>query len=514
MTDLIAGAYLSDCVRKWAAATPDKVALIDGERAVTYTELDAVSQRIASALRASGLDAGARVGYLGKNSAAFFEIWVGANRASFALTPLNWRSSSHELAAIVDDAQLAILFVGDGFDELTERALVLTDTKPAVVGLDTLESWLADTRPDDLAPLAADADRTALLAYTSGTTAAPKGVAITNAALLEWHRVAALDPETAWSAADTGLMVMPNFHLAGSWVSVPALFHGATLAVLPAFEPMSFLAALRAHRVTVTCLVPTAIHSLLQHVSALPADDRPVLRRMLYAGSSIDAVTLDALIDAFDCDLVQFYGTTETFIICLLRPAQHRGGDGQTLSSCGQPMGSVQLRIVDRAGLDVADGCPGEVTVKSPWMFNGYWNSPDATAASMAEGWYHTGDVGYRDAAGNVHLVDRLKDMIVTGGENVYCAEVERALVSHPAVAAAAVVGAPDQKWGERVVAFVVPAIDSAIDREDLTAHCRQRIAGYKVPKDIYLVDELPTNGSGKVTKGELRRRIRTREFT
>jgi acyl-CoA synthetase (AMP-forming)/AMP-acid ligase II len=509
----MAGASLSQFVHNWAGATPDKIALIDADRAVTYAELETASARMASALRACGLDAGARVGYLGKNTAAFFEIWVGANRASCALTPLNWRSSARELAVMIDDARPAIVFVGDGFDELIEHAFALTDAQPAVIGLADLESWLSDRPADDAIDLAADANCIALLAYTSGTTAAPKGVAITNAALAEWFRAAALDPATAWSAADTGLMVMPNFHLAGTWVSVPALFHGATLVVLPAFEPISFLAAVRAHRVTVTCLVPTAIHALLQHVSELSGSQRPVLRRVLYAGSPIDAETLGALIDTFDCDLVQFYGTTETFIICLLRPSQHRGGDPQVLTSCGQPMVSVQLRIVDRAGFDVIDGRPGEVVVKSPWMFDGYWNNPDATAAAITDGWYHTGDVGYRDASGNVHLVDRLKDMIVSGGENVYCAEVERALASYPTVAAVAVVGAPDPKWGERVVAFVVPAVDAAVNTDELISHCRQRIAGYKVPKDIYVIDELPMTGSGKVSKGELRHRIRTREM-
>jgi len=349
---------------------------------------------------------------------------------------------------------------------------------------------------------------TALLGYTSGTTAAPKGVPITHGALMNWFRASETEPSVYWDTSDIGLMVMPNFHLAGTLVSLPALYHGATLATLSAFEPTAFIFAVALHRPTVTCLVPTALQMLLDHKSG-QSTDFSSLRRILYAGSPIGQHTLHQALDAFGCDFVQFYGTTETFIITLLRPEQHRLDNPDLLKSCGQPMPGVELRIVDTNGHDLPAGEAGEVLVRSPWMFSGYWNKPDATAAAIIDGWYHTGDAGIRDQNGNLFLVDRLKDMIVSGGENIYSAEVERALAAHPSVQSVAVVGAPDEKWGERVVAFVVPHADMPVDVSDLVSHCRGLIAGYKVPKEIHLTDALPQTASGKVQKAALRQQLR-----
>jgi acyl-CoA synthetase (AMP-forming)/AMP-acid ligase II len=289
---------------------------------------------------------------------------------------------------------------------------------------------------------------------------------------------------------------------------LPSLYHGATLAILPAFDPTAFVDAVAAHRPTVTCMVPTAIQMLLDRKSEQPADFSS-LRRIMYAGSPITQHILQRALEVFGCDFVQFYGTTETFIITLLRPEQHRFDDPGLLKSCGQPMPGVDLRIVDPKGRDLPPGEAGEVLVRSPWMFTGYWNKPDATASAIRDGWYHTGDGGTRDTEGNLFLVDRLKDMIVSGGENIYSAEVERALMAHPSVETAAVVGAPDEKWGERVVAFVVTYPDQQVDVSDLVSHCRGLIAGYKVPKEIHVKDALPQTASGKVQKAVLRQQLR-----
>jgi acyl-CoA synthetase (AMP-forming)/AMP-acid ligase II len=493
-------------VRVWSGKTPNKAALIDGGRVVTYAQLNDRSNRIANTLVTAGVRPGSHVGFLGKNSAAFFEIWVGANKAGCALAPLNWRSAAAELVEVVHDANVSLIFAGRDFTELAERVRHATETAVQVIPEDELEQWFSRGSSADPG-IAVPDSATALLGYTSGTTAAPKGVPITHGALMNWFRAAATEPSVNWDSNDVGLMVMPNFHLAGTLVSLPALYYGASLATLSAFDPAAFIFAVAAHRPTVTCLVPTAMQMLLDYKSGRPTDFSS-LRRILYAGSPIGQHTLQQGLDTFGCDFVQFYGTTETFIITLLRPEQHRLDDPGLLKSCGQPMPGVELRIVDANGRDVPAGEAGEVLVRSPWMFSGYWNKPDATATAITHGWYHTGDAGIRDEDGNLFLVDRLKDMIVSGGENIYSAEVERALAAHPSVESAAVVGAPDEKWGERVVAFVVRRPDASVDVSDLVSHCRGLIAGYKVPKEIHLMDALPHTASGKVQKAALRQQL------
>ncbi len=498
---------IPDLVRIWAGNTPDKAALIATDRVVTYAQLGDRSNCIANTLAAAGVQPGSHVGYLGKNSAEFFEIWIGVNKAGCAFTPLNWRCAPAELTEVVNDAKMPLVFAGRDFTDLAERVRRTAEITVEIVPETELRTWSSHAGSADPGVALTDS-ATALLAYTSGTTAAPKHVPIAHGALGKWFRAAATEPSVDWNSDDVGLMVMPNFHLAGSWVSLSALYNGASLAILPAFEPSAFVAAVAAHRPTVTCLVPTATQLLLDHASAQPGDFSS-LRRLLYAGSPIGQHTLKQALDAFGCDFVQFYGTTETFIITLLRPEQHRGDDPDLLKSCGQPMPGVELRIVDPNGHDVPSGESGEVVVGSPWMFSGYRGRPDATAAAIIDGWYHTGDAGTRDDDGNLFLVDRLKDMVVSGGENIYSAEVERALTGHPSVVSVAVVGAPDEKWGERVVAFVVPHPGRPVDVSELVAHCRGLIAGYKVPKEIHLIDALPRTASGKVRKEVLRQQLR-----
>jgi acyl-CoA synthetase (AMP-forming)/AMP-acid ligase II len=498
---------VSDMARVWSGKMPHKAALIDSGRVVTYAQLNKRSNRIANTLIATGIRPGSHVGFLGKNSAAFFEVWVGANKAGCALVPLNWRSAPAELVEVVQDAKVPLIVAGREFTELAERVRQATGTDVQVIPEDELEQWFSGDGSTDPGTAVPDS-ATALLGYTSGTTATPKGVPITHGALMNWFHAAETEPSVNWDFNDIGLMLMPNFHLAGTLVSLPALYAGASLAILPAFDPGPVVGAVAALRPTVTCMVPTALQMLLDFASTSPVDFSS-LRRMLYAGSPIGQHTLKEALDVFGCDFVQFYGTTETFIITLLRPEQHRLDDPDLLKSCGQPMPGVELRIVDANGGDLPAGEAGEVLVRSPWMFGGYWNKPDATAAAIVDRWYHTGDAGIRDQNGNLFLVDRLKDMIVSGGENIYSAEVERALVAHPSVQSAAVVGAPDEKWGERVVAFVVLCPDAAVEVSDLESHCRGLIAGYKVPKEIHLTAALPQTASGKVQKAALRQQLR-----
>jgi acyl-CoA synthetase (AMP-forming)/AMP-acid ligase II len=268
----------------------------------------------------------------------------------------------------------ALIFVGRDFTELAERVRQVANITVEVVPENELDHWFLRGGSADPGIAISDS-ATALLGYTSGTTAAPKGVPITHGALMNWFRAAATEPSVNWDSNDIGLTVMPNLHLAGTLVSLPALYHSASLASVSAFEPTAFVFAVEQHRPTVTCVVPTALQMLPDHTSTDSADFSS-LRRILYAGSPIEQHTLRRALEVFGCDFVQFYGTTETFIITLLRPEQHSLDNPDLLKSCGQAMPGVELRIVNSNGDDVSAGEAGEVLVRSPWMFSGYWNKP------------------------------------------------------------------------------------------------------------------------------------------
>jgi acyl-CoA synthetase (AMP-forming)/AMP-acid ligase II len=431
-------------------------------------------------------------------------VWLGATKAGSAVAPFNWRSSVAELVELVDDAQPPVVFVSDALRE--RLAEVRERSRSSFPIVSDLDSWLAPHPADDPRVPLTGAE-TALLTYTSGTTGRPKGVQLSHDAFNRSFLCSALEPCLEVDSDDVLLMAMPNFHLTGSWVSLPALYHGARISILPFFEPASTLRALATERATVICLVPAAMQAIMDHPDA-GATDFSARRRILYAGSPISAETLRRALGLFGCGFVQFYGATEMWIISLLRPQQHDLAFPERLSSCGTPVHFVEMRVVDPSFKDVPDGVVGEFLVRSPVTFSGYWNQPAATAAAVPDGWYRTGDLGRRDADGYYYIVDRTKDMIITGGENVYSVEVERALAAHPEVAAVAVVGAPDPQWGEAVTAFAVLAPGSPLTEADLKAHCRDLIAGYKVPKRIYLEPSLPQTASGKIQKAELRRRL------
>jgi acyl-CoA synthetase (AMP-forming)/AMP-acid ligase II len=496
---------LPDTVRYWAVYRPDHVAVVDRDRAWTYGQLDEVSNRIARAVVEYEVVPSPHIGYLGKNSTAFWAIWLGVTKAGRGIAPLNWRCTVPELVELVRDARITMLFATD--DQLDTAFKIRAESGGLIEVVacgSGFESWLSGRDASD-PHVAMTGDETALLAYTSGTTGIPKGVQITHRAIGAWFEMSRLEPAERWVLDDVMLHVMPNFHLAGSFVPLPALRHGATIAVLPAFEPSALIDAITAYRPTVTCLVPTAIQMLVSNDSA----DRTVfasLRRLLYAGSPIAPDTLQRAIEILGCDFVQFYGTTEAGLITMLRPDDHDTSRPEILTSCGRPLPLVEIRVVDGEGADVAVGEVGELWVRSPMAFTSYWERPDETGASLVDGWYHTGDLGRCDDIGYYYLVDRLKDLIVTGGENVYSIEVERALYRHEAVVAAAVVGEPDEKWGERIVAHVALAQEGTVGPDELIAHCRHLIAGYKVPKEVFIHSSLPTTASGKIQKALLRK--------
>ncbi|MCK9285016.1 MAG: long-chain-fatty-acid--CoA ligase [Rhodocyclaceae bacterium] len=506
---------LADISRHYGRHCRNKPALVAGTEKRTFGELDRISNRVANAIVATGVRPGANIGFVGKNSLAYFDVQFGAWKAGCALAPLNWRLAPPELAQVIDDAQPPLIFVDREFHALVAEAQKSCAWQFTTVefGSETgpdgqLDAWLdgaSDTDPG----LPIPPERCAIVLYTSGTTGRPKGVQLSHGAFNYMRLSEHLDSGFNWTHDDVMMLVMPNFHLVGMGLAIQGLYNGATISMLPAMEPDKLLDAIERDRPTVCSLVPTAIQILLSHPRAASTDFSS-LRLVMYAGSLIEKTLLKKALHMMKCDFLQFYGTTETWTVTLLRPQQHDADNEARLKSCGTPPPLVELRIVDAEGREVADGEVGEILIRTPTMFSGYLNQPEVTAAVLRDGWYHTGDAGRRDADGYYYILDRVKDMIISGGENVYSIEVEQSLLRHPAVAQAAVIGIPDERWGEKIVACVVLREKAAAAPDELIAHCRTLIAGYKAPKELYCLDSLPMTSIGKVVKRALRDRYST----
>lgn len=455
----------------------DATAVIDGERSVTYAQL---ADRVAAL--AGALD-GRTIGFLGANSLAHVECWLGVPASGRVLVDLNYRLAVDELAFMVEDAGIDLLIADDERAPVARRLGV-----PAVIG-DEYER-LVSGPPGKLGGV--DENALAAISYTGGTTGRPKGVMLSHRNLLAnaLHNLAV----TGHAVTDRWLHVCPMFHVAGTSNLLAATWVGSTQVVLPRFEPRAVLETIAAQRITHVVFVPTMLALLLE---ADRGDDLSSLRHMQYAASPISPELQARVLERFDCDVAQFYGMTEAApTVTHLSPADHRERPDR-LASMGAPIPGVQVEI-----RDAVDGV-GELWIRGPNIMLGYWKRPDATAEALVDGWYRTGDLVRADADGYLYMVDRAKDMIISGGENVYSVEVESVLLSHPAVSEAAVFGVPDPRWGEAVHAVVVA---EGVDADELAAHCRARIAGFKVPRAIELRSEpLPKSGAGKVLKGRLR---------
>jgi acyl-CoA synthetase (AMP-forming)/AMP-acid ligase II len=464
--------------------------------------------RLAGVFRQRGIGAGDRVAILAANGAPYLEAALAAARIGAILQPMNTRLAAAELAHQIVDAAPSLILVGGAQRALAAAARAAAGgAAPALLALDGpegVEAALASASPvADLVPRATD--DVAALFYTSGTTGRPKGVMLTHGGLLSNAHL--LVPELALSADDVALHAAPMFHVADFSASFAHFVAGARHCFVPGFAPEPVAAAIARHRATTLVLVPTMIALLLADPAAR-RHDLSSLRFIFYGGSPMPEALLRETASRLGCGLVQGYGQTElTHTACLLSEADHRRAlaEPALLKSCGRPMAGVELAIVDAAGKALPAGAVGEIAVRCPHLMKGYWRDPAATAAALAGGWLRTGDLARRDGEGYVFLVDRKKDMIITGGENVYSAEVEAALLAHPDVAEAAVIGAPDPVWGERVHAVIVLRPGAVADPAALQAHCRGLIAGYKVPRSLAVAASLPKTAAGKVQKHALR---------
>ncbi len=460
----------------------------------TYAELCSRCRRLGGALRELGLAPHDRVGVVGLNSDRYLELYLGVPAAGFVLVPVNSRLAPAEMRAILDDAGVSVLFADADYPGAAGVKQVLTmpgDYEDLIAAAD--EVSLGDgVAEDDLAALF----------YTSGTTGSAKGAMHTHRSLVSsaLHFMATwpFDRQTRW------LVGSPMFHTGGIIGTLATVWGGGAHIIMPRFDPDLAVDLIEREAVTHTLLVPTMLAAAASAQLARPRDVSS-LRYLSHGASPISAETLRRARRAFPgAELLHVYGTTEATPITTLLPHEELVLDTPRVRSCGQPAVGVEVRVVDRSGDEVPPRTVGEIMVRSASVMAGYWQKPESTAEVMRGGWYLTGDLGYRDEDCFIYLVDRVKDMIISGGENIYSTEVEDALSSHPAVEEVAVFGVPDPHWGESVYAVVYPG--QQVTPDELAAHCRQQIAGFKIPRRIELrTDPLPKSAAGKILKRELR---------
>jgi acyl-CoA synthetase (AMP-forming)/AMP-acid ligase II len=502
---------LGDIPRHYARTTPDSTALLDSTGSTTFSELDARSNRIANVFLGLGISEGARVAFLGKNTTRYFEVLFGVSKVGAALLPLNWRLAAPEVEEILRDSTPEVLIADREFVNFAVEAAATVGLHVRVIEFDSAQRGSAEfdilmESASDVDPaVAVDPWRTAILMYTSGTTGKPKGAQLSHQGYLYLRLCEHLEPSFGYTADDLMLTVMPLFHAMAVGLSLQALYNGVPIAVYSMPTPAELIELIARDRPTVIPLVPTVIQMLLDDPGAGRADYSSV-RLIVYAGASISLSLLTRALNEIACDFLNFYGATETSAgVTFLLPEDHRLDDPTRLTSCGRPLPLVDILVADPDGNELPHGEVGEFLIRSPSLITAYFNQPETTATTFRDGWYHSGDCGYRDAEGLFYIVDRLKDMIVTGGSNVYSTEVEQAVLRLDGVLTCAVVGLPDEKWGERVVAVVVPKQGAELSEEAVIAHCRKLIADYKVPKQVQFADTLPLTASNKVLKRALR---------
>lgn len=505
MTALCLGEY----IRTHAAQAGSSIALVFEERETDFATFDRHASRVANGMIAMGLRHGDRVAFLGKNSDLYFEYWLGAVKAGVVLVPVNWRLAPPEVAYILaDSAPRLLLCDGQFLDGLPDTLSCPVLTTEAVAGREDFARW-RDAQSDTDPKCDVGYDDVVLQLYTSGTTGNPKGAMLTNRSLLslrDSRPASDLPAWFAWSQHDVALIAMPIFHISGSGWGMWSLQHGAKGVVLREFDPHQVLDLLVRYKISKIIMVPTALKIVCDHPAAQGADFS-FLKTICYGGSAIPLDLLRQAIGVFGCGFAQMYGMTETAgTIIGLPPEDHDVAGNARMRGVGRPLPGVEVRIIDADGAELPRGEVGEIAVRSDANMAGYFNRPDATAETIdAQGWLRTGDAGAMDEDGYLYLSDRIKDMIITGGENVYPAEVENALYSHPDVCDVAVIGVPDAKWGEAVKAIVVPQPGTSPDPAALIGWARERIAAYKAPKSVEFRADLPRNPSGKVLRRVLR---------
>jgi acyl-CoA synthetase (AMP-forming)/AMP-acid ligase II len=493
---------------------PEAVAVCFGDRQRTFLQFTDRVARLAGALQSLGVQPNDRVAMLALNSDRYLEYLMAVPWAGAVLNPCNIRWTAAEITYSLDDSGSTVLIFDDALASVaaairanakTLRTLIYAGDGPAPPGSHHFESLIAAANP--IADACRSGNELAGIFYTGGTTGHPKGVMLSHDNLV-WHGVAAI--AASMGGRDAVIVhAPPMFHVAGFAVSQVYWLLGARHVTIPAFRPDQLAACIERERATDVVLVPTMIQMLLNDPVATTQYDLSSLRRIMYAASPISEALLDRALKTFpNVDFYQAYGLTEsTGAVTLLGPEHHTAEARKSgkIRSAGRANCISLVRIVDPDGKELPRRSVGEIVVSGPTLMLGYWERPAETAAARRGGWLRTGDAGYMDEDGFVYIVDRVKDMIITGGENVYSTEVENALAKHPGVAGCAVVGIPNDQWGESIHAFVVRKAGHEVSAEDLVAHCHAQIANYKCPGSIDFLEALPMSAAGKVLKAKLR---------
>ena len=501
---------IGDLYRRNARHNPNGIAVVHGDRKVTHADMLARVERAARRLTAQRLHNQDRFAILSKNSLEYLGLYGAAESTGFIAVAINYRLAPEEMAYIVNDSAPKILFFEQEFIGVVEQFKDKIAREIQFVCIGDPPSWAVAYESLALVeaasvPSASDTDL-AYLIYTSGTSGRPKGAMLDQKGQLEFGRVVA--EETALREQDISFIVMPLYHVGAKCNQLAALFRGCTLVMLREYNARLVAEALQTEKVTTAHLAPLMVNDLINLATA-EAFDHSRLRLVQYASGPMPVAQLRKAVALYGQIFMQIYGMTEAGSITCLYPHHHilEGPEEwvRRLASAGIAPPSAAIKIVDDNGDPCATGVQGEVIAYTPSLLRGYWNNSVATSDSLDRGWLKTGDIGWCDEDGYLFIVDRKKEVIISGGENIYPREVEEALHFHPEVEEVAVIGVPDEKWGEAVKAFAVTVANRTVSEEDLIAFCKTRIASYKKPKSIEFVARLPRLANQKIDKKVLR---------
>ena len=508
---------VGDILRRQGRINAKKIGVVDGDKEFTYLEINERANRLANGLLGLGLRKGDKAAFMAENCHEYAEAYFAAPKAGLIIVPVNARFNAGEIVYSLNHSESDVFIYQEQFDDLAEKVRPDLNTVKHFVrigragdGVHGYEELLESSRPED-PDVPIDPDDIAMIMYTSGATGEAKGVVMTHRGI-----VAATNTqvhELRIVPEDINLLVMPMFHAGGFWPTMAHFFRGAKTIILSRFDEEKVLRTVEKEKVTFLNLVPTTLRRILMRPDLLN-HDLSSLRVIMYAGAPIPLHQLKEAMAALGPH--RFYtglGATEASTGGMLSfsTAEHAlaldGPLAQKLGSVGRDSMGVEVRIIDDNGQELPNGKIGEIIARGDHISLGYWKKPEETAAVFKEGWLHTGDLGYRDEDAYVFIVGRKKDIIISGGENISSLEVEETITQHPAVAEAAVIGVPDELWGEAVKAVVSLKPNQDVRQEELIRFCRDRLAAFKCPKSVEFLSEIPKNAAGKLAKGELRKR-------